>query len=107
MVHRCTVERATAGTDAWGNPAIPAWATHLPALPCRAWYSAGREVTDAGKTAVVEDRRMIVPRDTDVREDDRVAAVTNRKGEMLFPGPMRIESVGRRRDHLDLHLQAV
>lgn len=107
MAHRCTIERASAGTDAWGNPAIPGWAVHLASLPCRAWYASGREVIDGGKSAVIEDRRMIVPRDTDVKEEDRVASVVNRKGEAIFAGPMRIEAVGRRRDHLALHLEAV
>jgi hypothetical protein len=76
-------------------------------IPCRLWYSTGREVIDGTKSAPIEDRRMIVPVDTDVNVADRVAKVTNRRGTLLYDGPMRIESVGRRQDHLELMLEAV
>lgn len=110
MRQRCVIERdmAAGGTDAGGNPAEPDWQPHLYDLPCRAWFSAGREL--AGQVnAVIEDRRMIVPREADVTEGDRVAAVTDRRGIPVpeFKGPMRIEAVGGRSDHLALYLEAV
>lgn len=107
MVHRAIIERQGSDTDRWGNPAPPSWSLHLHDLPCRAWFGSGREVIDSGKTAVIQDRRMVIPRDTDVKEGDRVLKVTNRKGDEVFDGPMRIEAVGRRQDHKALSLEAV
>lgn len=110
MKHRATIERdANANTeDEWGGPQEPDWQEHLTELPCKAWFAAGREIVGQ-VNAVVEDRRMIVPRRTDLTEADRVAAVTDRKGEPIpgFEGPMRIETVGGRSDHLVVYLEAV
>jgi hypothetical protein len=109
MRHRAVIERDMAvGEDDWGQSGTPDWRIHLHDLPCAAWFEAGREVIDGAKTAVIEDRKVIVPLDTDVTEKDRVARITDRRGkETIFEGPARIESVGRRRDHLALMLEAV
>lgn len=108
MTHRATIERDTSSTaDAWGNPVAPVWAAHLTDLACRVWFDTESEVLDGNKTATVERRKMIVPIGTDVTEADRVAIVEDRLGATLFSGPAGIESVGRRRDHLVLTLEAV
>lgn len=106
LYHRCTVERdANAATDdGWGNPQPPSWQTHLVDLACRAWATAAREPVDDEKTIVVEDRRMMVPLDADVTEKDRIATVTHR-GATILEGPMGIEAVVRRRDHIELVLE--
>ncbi len=101
MIQRATIQRDTAtSTDDWGGSVAPTFTDHLISVPCRAWFQAGREVIDGDKTAVVEDRRIIFPKDTDVTEADRVTSVTNRKGIEILPGPMVIESVGLRQDHI-------
>lgn len=108
MDQRVTIERdMVAIQDDWGQPGESNWRTHLMDLPCRLWYSAGREVIDGTKTAAIEDRRVIVPKETDVNVSDRIAKVTDRQGTLIYGGPMRIESVGRRQDHLELMLEAV
>ena len=110
MRMRATVERATATPDGGGGKTL-AWSTHLASLPCWAWFDARREgageLTQGDKITVLEDRKMIVPLGTDVTERDRIAAVKDRRGATLFAGPMRIESVGRRDDHLELFLSEV
>lgn len=104
---RCTIERDMAVTDdAWGQPGTPDWQVHLTDVPCRAWADAGREQTDEQRIAVVVDRRVIVPAGTDVTERDRLASVTER-GSEFFDGPMAIEAVLRRRDHLELVVERV
>jgi hypothetical protein len=116
MTHRATIERLThsspgATEDEWGHAAAPEgegdWEELEAAVPCRVWYSSEREVTDGDKTAAIEDRRAIMPLGTDVTEGDRILSVTDRRGNELFAGPIRIESVGRRIDHLALMLEAV
>lgn len=114
MIHRASIERDTqVGSDTWGNPDASTWTAHLSDVPCRVWYESEREViggTSTGKgdkTAVIENRKMIVPLGTDVTESDRITAVDDRKGVELFNGPARIESVGRRRNHLVLSIEEV
>lgn len=93
--------------DPHGGKGTPDWRPHIDNLPCRTWHQSGREVTDGDKVVVVQDRRMIVPLGTDVTAADRIAVVTDRLGAEVFTGPMRIESVGQREDHLELLLEAV
>jgi head-tail adaptor len=110
MRHRATVERATATPDGGGGETL-GWNTHIASLPCWTWFDARREgaleETQGDKVTVLEDRRMIVPLGTDITEKDRIAVVKDRRGATLFAGPMRIESVGRRDDHMELYLSEV
>lgn len=110
MTMRATVQRDSSkegDPDSWGHSEEPDWDDHLEDVPCRVWFNSEREVTDGQKTAAIEDRRAIMPLGTDVTEGDRIANVTDRLGAELFDGPIRIESVGRRQDHLALMLEAV
>lgn len=108
MRQRATVERQMqTNRDPFGGKGTPDWRTHLQDLPCMIWQTAGREVTDGEKVVTVDDRRMIVPLGSDVTAQDRIASVTDRQGTELYPGPMRIESVARRTDHLELLIEAI
>lgn len=103
LTHRATIQRSSSGTSDWNVEDDPTWADHLTALPCRAWATAGREaVANSNTPVVVEDWRMIVPLDTDVTENDRVAIVTDRSGTVLAGAQIR--SVLRNQDHLELLL---
>lgn len=107
MRQRATVERQMqTQRDDFGGRGTPDWRTHITELPCHLWQKSGREVADGQKVVAVDDRRMIVPLGTDVTTKDRIALVTDRLGTELFEGPMRIESVARRADHLELMLEA-
>jgi len=110
----CTIERdsALSTPSAWNAPSTPSWSNHLAAVPCRSWAGSsgggagsGESVTTA-RTAVLLDRRVVVPLGTDVTEADRVASITYR-GTELLDGPMLIEAVVNRTDHLELILKRV
>jgi hypothetical protein len=104
---RCTIERDVASVDdGWGQPGPPDWQPHLEDVPCRTWVEAGREPVDLGRTATFIDRRIIVAVDIDVTERDRVAEVTER-GDVVLDGPMGIEAILRRPDHLELVVERV
>lgn len=68
--------------------------------PCYAWATREREIVDGEKVAVVADWRMIVPKGTDITEDDELVSIQDRLG-------VSIESVIRRAGHLELVLEEV
>jgi hypothetical protein len=106
MTHRTTIERDQAGADSsWGGTATPDWQPLLTGQPCRLWFKAGRQVVDGAKTAAIEDFRLLLPVDVDVTTRDRVGSVTDRLGRVIMEGPMLIDTVGRRRDHLAVMLK--
>lgn len=108
MRQRATVERQMQTTrNDWGGKGAPDWREHIKDLPCRIWQTSGMEVTDGDKTVAVDTRRMIVPLGTDVTTLDRISTVTDRLGDELYAGPMRIESLARKADHIELLLEAV
>lgn len=102
MTHRCQIDRNAAlegAPDPYGSPATPQWALLTTGVPCRWWFEGTRTVLDGGSQKEVSRRKLIVPLETDVTEDDRVAWVHDQRGRELADGPMRIDSVGRRADH--------
>lgn len=112
MKHRATIQRdATNSTDPWGGKDAPDWQEHLADLPCHAWVRTGvgmgSEEFRSDKVAVVENRHMIVPLGTDITERDRVLTVTDRQDAEILDGPMRIESIGKRRDHIALVVERI
>ena len=108
MTMRATVQRnVPAGTDGFGGPGAAVWGAHLASLSCWVWTKAEREVIDNQKTAVLADHRMMVPRGTDITEDDRVTAVVDRNGGSIIANTMRIHGVIRRDDHIECHLEEV
>lgn len=108
MRHRCTIQRDQAGEDTgYGGQEDPDWQDHLTDQACHFWFRAGRQITDGSKTAVVEDQRLLVPLGTDVKATDRILTVTDRLGSTIIQGPLLIDTVGRRQDHLVLFLKQV
>jgi hypothetical protein len=102
MIHRCTLQRDASRTttpDPYGNHELPSWQTHLSDLHCRWWFQATRTIMNGDTQQEVQVRKLVVPLDTDVTEDDRVLEVVDRRGRQLSVGPMRIDSVGDRLDH--------
>ena len=105
LTHRTRIERdQNAGTlnDA-GAVHAPDWQANADLTRCRFWVNTGREILDATTSVVDEDMRMIVPADTDVTEQDRLAGVCYR-GQFIAAGPIGIRAVVRRKDHLELFL---
>lgn len=107
MTMRADVQNNTAtGADSYGQPDIPVWAVKA-TVACLVWTKVRREVIDGDKTALVEDIRAIIPADAAVVEADRISNVKDRAGTVLFAGPLAIDTIQKRRDHLELALRRV
>jgi hypothetical protein len=110
MTMRAHVQRdanAEASEDPFGGPDVPDWQTLHESLPCRTWFESERHVTDASKTVALEDRKVIVPKGTDVKPGDRILDVRDRRSVVVFSGPAKIEAAGNRKDHVELVLEEV
>jgi len=108
MKMRAQFERDGAtGVDGYNNPVTPVFANHLQPIPCYVWTSSRPEIIDGVKTAMVEDIRAIIPKGIDVTEKDRVASIRDRRGSVLYSGPILIESVIRQDAHLELKLNRI
>lgn len=108
MTMRALVERDTqVATDAYGHKAVPSWTSHIASLACRMWFEVERHILDGDKTAALEDRKVIVPKGTDIKPGDRIANVKDRRGNIVFTGPAIIDAVGTRRDHIVVSLLEV
>lgn len=108
MTQRALIQRATsAGTDDYGNPLPPSWATHIASLPIWLYASTEREAVTEETTAVVADLRAMVPLDADVTEQDRIAGITDRRGNVIEPATLGVETVLYQRSHRQLTLSRV
>ena len=95
MTMRATVTRdVTSTSTSWGGEAKPDF-VEIGIVPCRAWSKMRRDVDDDGKSAVVEDMRARVPADADVEEKDQLT-IHDRLGNLLFGGPVAVETKARR-----------
>jgi len=116
LIHRFSTERpASAAATDWGQPPAPTWDANLSTVPCRAWTDPGRGVghgvgaerVQAHDVVVTEERRMIVALGTDILETDRVTAITNVAGDVLYDGPMDVLAVLVYAEHLEVALRRV
>lgn len=105
---RAVMQRNSAtGTDARGHSVPKAWAANG-TLRCFVWSNASREAVDGAKTAMVEDMRGLFALGADIDEGDRIASVTDVKGNVLIPGPMEVDGpVQRKHTHLEAALKRV
>lgn len=101
MFHRTTLERVTRTADTGGGY-TDAWSNTVVDSPCRAWFSDTVEQVVGNRPTVLDRRAVLVPLGIDVREGDRLQSVRNRKGTVLFDGPLVVDSVAERTDHLQL-----
>lgn len=105
MVHRASLQRnMTTGTDRLGQPAAPSWST-VEELACRAWNRRREAVRDGEKVVTVQSLRAAFPKDADIREGDRLASITNRRGTVLYAGPLQVEEIVWQPTHLECHLE--
>lgn len=106
MTMRAELLRRQSGgaKDGYGHRAAADY-DDLATVPCYAWVGAAKVAAPDLKIAVVEDRRMIVPLDTDVTTDDRVKRVTDRRGNVIFSGVSAVDTIIRRPDHLEIALR--
>ncbi len=91
LTMRAEIERSTSsGKDAWGQPVASVF-EHFCTVACFAWTPSAREIKDGNKVAAVEDVRMLLPLSSEVTENDEVAEITNKRGDVLFEGRFRVE----------------
>lgn len=109
LTMRALVERnAAVTTDNWGQPVAPAFAPIGGPLPCFVWSNSSRELVDGQKSAMLEDMRAMFKLGADVREDDEIASVTDRKGAVIIPGRLKVEGpVQRKHTHLEAALRRI
>lgn len=96
------------GVDAYGQPLPEKLATVTMSVPCFAWFQQERgERQNNESYASIGQIRMIMPYGTDVRESDVFPTITDRRGLLVFDGPMRVVSVARRPDHVAVMCRVV
>lgn len=109
MVHRCDIQRDAGrlSEDKWGDQADPQWADHLTDVHCYYWYGQQQTVIDGSRTLEVAGMFLVLPHDTDLTADDRIEAVLDRRGRTVKSGPLRIDSLGSRSEHMIAKLTEV
>ena len=107
MTHRANAERdANTAKDEYNQSLPPNWQP-LAVVPCFVWFPTERKVDDTTKTAQVSRLLAMAPLGTDITVADRIANVTNRRSTELFAGPLSIQTVIRKADHLLLELRRI
>lgn len=109
LTHRARVERGTAaGTDSWGNPAVPVFTVLHNALPCWVYSGSARELVDGAKTAQIEDLRVMIALGADLVEGDLITAVSDRLGNTIVEGRLKVEGpVQYKHNHREAALQRI
>ena len=109
MVHRTTIERnGNLAPDAYGQPDAPTWYPHLVQQACYFWEPSSQRGEQMGeRNADIYSHRMVLPKGTDITEEDRVNGIADRKGTVITAGVFDIKQIVRKPDHLLLVLEAV
>lgn len=109
LTMRARVERNTAtGTDSWGGPAAPVFTVVFNAMPCFVYSKSARELADGTKSAQIEDLRLMIARSADLREGDEITAVTDRAGNTIIAGRLKVEGpVQFKHNHREAALQRI
>lgn len=103
MRMRCSIERSVQIPDGGGGTS-QSWVTSYAGLPCAWWAESGDEQVIGGQVVRRTMDRLLIPVGTVVTPRDRVTSVKDKQGDLIADGPIRIDSVNRRRDHLELRL---
>ena len=109
LTMRAAIERnGASGSDAWGNPVAPVFASTGAALACFVWSVSASQVVDGEKTAEIESFRALFALGADVQPGDEIASITDRRGTVIIPGRMRVEPpVQRKHTHLEAGLRRI
>lgn len=94
MIHRMNVTRKSLGRTALGEDAPVADIRIHEMLPCRFWDQEARLVVTEGKIVKVAQQRAIAPYGTDVKSNDIITEIYDRRGNRLFEETRyRVDSV--------------
>ncbi len=108
LTMRAHVERDQAtATDSWGQPVAAAFAP-IAVVKCFAWSPSGREIADGDKSAQLLDMRAMFALGADVREDDEIARITDRRGAVITAGRLKVDGpVQHKHTHLEANLRRI
>ena len=108
MTHRCDTERdvESAQPDPYGHPVTELRDINT-ALPCYWQVRTERLILDGGKAAAIAMHNMLTPLGSDLQEQDRVTRIYDRRDQTLKAETMRVLTMIRREDHLELALEEV
>ena len=95
----------TTGTDGYGHLLDASWTTTGDPVACYAWVGQNREVQDGDKITVVADFVAIWPRGQAITDEDRFSQIQDRQGNVIFSGPINIDSIDVKPTHLELKLR--
>ena len=108
MTMRATIERnAVPLEDNYGQPGPPDWQVLAEGVACYVWAgSTGGKHTNNAKdrTVVVDGPGAIFPTGTDIKDDDRLSTVADRRGVELF-SELYVDRTLHRKDHLAVGLR--
>ncbi|MEL6738966.1 MAG: hypothetical protein AAFO28_08575, partial [Pseudomonadota bacterium] len=77
-------------------------------LPCFAWSKSGRELVDGSKTAIIEDLRVMIGLNSDLKEGDEITEVRLRDGTVIIEGRLKVEgAVQFKHNHREAALQRI
>lgn len=109
LTMRAAIERNTASaSDGWGGPVAAVFASTGAPVACFVWSVSAEGVKDGGKVAEVEQFRALFALGADVRANDEIAAVTDRRGAAVLPGRLRVMGpVQRKHTHLEAGLERI
>jgi hypothetical protein len=104
-----TVERVARTSDGGGG-FTEVWSAHVSSVKCRGFPFRARATGLSGAIGGVEEMTserpgvqeftvVLVQPTVDATEGDRLTEVTDRRGNVVFSGPMYIDSVGEEPDH--------
>ncbi len=110
MTFRVTTERNTSTqTDPLGQPTVEYTVINTN-LPCYIWSEEERRNPfipwNSNVSAAYERTKGIMPKGTDVKENDLLTLNTDRQGNTYMSGRYIIRGINpRHRDHLELYLE--
>ena len=105
MKHRATVERDTGTARDPFNSRVPAFEQVHNDLACYVQARMERTVADNDKFVAIADWLMLAPMDADLKEEDVVTKVTNRRGKVLFENRLRITGLVSLETHQEAALE--
>lgn len=90
MTMRAEVLRNIAAADAHGNRGKPEWGHISDATPCFVWSRIRQRVVDGHQNAEVEEMQALFRYGADIKEGDRITEIKDRRGRVLFAGPLEV-----------------
>lgn len=101
MRQRATIERKTSTSDTGGGY-TEVWSPLVTDSPCLCWTVSGQTIMDSDRPGVMNTRLVHVPRTSVVQVGDRLTQVIDKRGRVLFDGPLLVDTVNEHRDYLEL-----